>query len=109
MVYFSFPTETTFIDDPPQTYQWSQASDVGDRANAAFGDKPESWNFTAHRVADLVIINLGTNDGRAVNNIPSDDYYQSYVKMVENVHSVWPDAQIVLMVCHHSHISIGLC
>ncbi|KAE8369228.1 SGNH hydrolase-type esterase domain-containing protein [Aspergillus caelatus] len=79
------------------TYQWSRASDVGDRANAAFGDKPESWNFTAHRVADLVIINLGTNDGRTGNDIPGDDYYQSYVKMVENVHSVWPDAQIVLM------------
>ncbi|GAB1200401.1 hypothetical protein APSETT444_009773 [Aspergillus pseudonomiae] len=79
------------------TYQWSHASDVGDRANAAFGDKPESWNFTAHRAADLVIINLGTNDGRAKNNIPSDNYYQSYVKMVEEVHSVWPDAHIVLM------------
>ncbi|KAE8342096.1 hypothetical protein BDV24DRAFT_162651 [Aspergillus arachidicola] len=79
------------------TYQWSRASDVGDRANAAFGYEPEAWNFTAHRAADLVIINLGTNDARTVNNIPSDDYYQSYVKMVENVHGVWPDAQIVLM------------
>ncbi|KAE8389676.1 SGNH hydrolase-type esterase domain-containing protein [Aspergillus alliaceus] len=79
------------------TYQWSRASDVGDRAKAAFGDEPESWNFTAHRAADLVIINLGTNDGNAKNNIPSDDYYQSYVTMIEEVHRVWPKAQIVLM------------
>ncbi|OOO06664.1 major facilitator superfamily MFS_1 [Aspergillus oryzae] len=89
------------------TYQWSRASDVGDRANAAFGDKPEAWNFTAHRVADLVIINLGTNDARTVNNVPSDDYYQSYVKMVENVHGVWPDAQIVLMSLWGNFIKSG--
>lgn len=106
---FHPPHKTSVTDHPLQTYQWSRASDVGDRANAAFGDKPEAWNFTAHRVADLVIINLGTNDARTVNNVPSDDYYQSYVKMVENVHGVWPDAQIVLMVRHYSHVSIGLC
>ncbi|KAE8311066.1 SGNH hydrolase-type esterase domain-containing protein [Aspergillus transmontanensis] len=89
------------------TYQWSRASDVGDRANAAFGDEPEAWNFTAHRAADLVIINLGTNDARTLNNIPSDDYYQSYVKMVENVHGVWPDAQIVLMSLWGNFIKSG--
>ena len=54
--------------------------------------------------SDLVIIKLGTNDARTVNKIPSDDYYPSYVKMVENVHGVWPDAQIVLMVRHYSHV-----
>ncbi|KAE8153619.1 SGNH hydrolase-type esterase domain-containing protein [Aspergillus avenaceus] len=78
-------------------YQWSRASDVGDRANAAFGDSPEAWNFTAHRAADLVIINLGTNDEREQNNISGDEFYRNYVEMVEEVHKAWPDAQIVLM------------
>ncbi|KAE8353106.1 SGNH hydrolase-type esterase domain-containing protein [Aspergillus coremiiformis] len=79
------------------TYQWSRTSDAGPRANAAYGDNPESWSFTAHRAADLVIINLGTNDGADKNKIPSDSYYQSYVEMVDEVHRVWPNAQVVLM------------
>ncbi|KAB8069341.1 SGNH hydrolase-type esterase domain-containing protein [Aspergillus leporis] len=78
-------------------YQWSRASDVGDRANAIFGDDPEPWNFTAHRAADLVIINLGTNDGGPPNNIPGNEFYKNYVEMVEEVHRGWPNAQIVLM------------
>jgi hypothetical protein len=82
-----------------QKYQWSRASDVGDRANAIFGDDPEPWNFTAHRAADLVIINLGTNDGGPPNNIPGNEFYKNYVEMVEEVHRGWPNAQIVLMVC----------
>ncbi|GKZ87096.1 hypothetical protein AnigIFM59636_000225 [Aspergillus niger] len=79
------------------THQWFYASDAGVRANATYGNQPEKWDFSAHRAADLVIIDLGTNDHRAVNDIPGSTFYDSYVELVTSVHETWPDAQIVIM------------
>ena len=52
-----------------------------------------------HQPADLVVINIGTNDWRSPNDVPKDDYYKSYIKLIDEIHTVWPDAQIVIMVC----------
>lgn len=45
-----------------------------------------------------MVINLGTNDNNSANNVSAENYYRSYVKLVEGVHEVWPKANIVLMV-----------
>lgn len=82
-----------------QTHQWKYASDVGDRANATYGTHPEKWDFTAHKPADLVVINLGTNDHRDPNNLPGETFAASYVDLIETVHETWPAADVVLMVC----------
>ncbi|KAI9044492.1 SGNH/GDSL hydrolase family protein [Aspergillus affinis] len=71
--------------------------DVGDRATASYGTHPEKWNFNAHRPADLVVINLGTNDHRDPNNLPGETFATSYIDLIEAVHKTWPKAQVVLM------------
>ncbi|KAL5362409.1 acetylxylan esterase [Aspergillus floccosus] len=79
------------------THQWLQIPDAGTRANATYGNHPMPWDPTARRAADLVVINLGTNDRRDPNNIPGDEFYNAYVELVDQVHRVWPAAQIILM------------
>ncbi|OOF91404.1 hypothetical protein ASPCADRAFT_518627 [Aspergillus carbonarius ITEM 5010] len=79
------------------TYQWFYASDAGVRANATYGDHPEKWNFSSRPPADLVVIDLGTNDRRPQNNIPGSTFYDSYVDLVNSVHDTYPNAQIVIM------------
>ncbi|KAH9211979.1 Lipase, GDSL-like protein [Leptodontidium sp. 2 PMI_412] len=80
-----------------QTYQWYQTSDTSPRAAAIYGTKPEAWDFKKHPAADLVVINLGTNDNNSANNVGSENYYKSYVKLVEGVHEKYPKANIILM------------
>lgn len=53
----------------------------------------------AEQPADLVIIQMGGNDHRHPNEIPGRDYYHAYVELVEDIHSNWPNAIILLMVC----------
>ncbi|KAK1142612.1 hypothetical protein N8T08_007416 [Aspergillus melleus] len=79
------------------THQWTYASDVGNRAKASYGTHPEKWDFSAHRPADLVVINLGTNDHRDPNNLPGKTFAASYIGLIETVHKTWPEAQVVLM------------
>ncbi len=88
-----------------QTYQWYQTSDTSSRAAAIYGDSPEPWDFKKHPPANIVIINLGTNDNNSANNVGADNYYKSYVKLVQGVHEVWPKANIVLMVRCTTHLS----
>jgi lysophospholipase L1-like esterase len=64
-----------------------------------YGDEPPNWDFKAQQPADLVVINIGTNDNNPANNVPSEDYFNDYVKLVADIHRIWPHAQIVLMVC----------
>ncbi|GFF58882.1 hypothetical protein IFM61606_07350 [Aspergillus udagawae] len=80
-----------------QTYQWYRTSDTSWRAHEIYGDNPPKWNFAAQRPADLVVINIGTNDNNQVNNVSSTDYYNDYVALVGNIHKIWPKANIVLM------------
>ncbi|KAH1911378.1 hypothetical protein KXV57_003082 [Aspergillus fumigatus] len=58
---------------------------------------PPKWNFAAQRPADLVVINIGTNDNNPANNVSSTDYYNDYITLVGNIHKIWPKADIVLM------------
>ncbi|KAI9737869.1 MAG: hypothetical protein M1834_009239 [Cirrosporium novae-zelandiae] len=80
-----------------QTYQWCHTSDTSPRAISIWGDEPELWNFSAHPAADIVVINLGTNDNNTVNNVTNDEFYDSYINLVDEVHYIWPSAQIILL------------
>jgi len=53
--------------DRGMLYQWFRTSDVSGRAGKIYGDKPPLWNFKKQQAADIVIINLGTNDGNSYN------------------------------------------
>lgn len=90
--------KTCIYSKPVKTYQWKQASDCGARAKKTYGANPEQWNVSDHRAADLVVINLGTNDHRKGNEVAPDDFYDSYVKLIEEVHEAWPQANIIIMV-----------
>ncbi|MCJ1308730.1 hypothetical protein MMC25_002384 [Agyrium rufum] len=90
-----------------QTYQWLHASDTSGRAIEIWGDHPEQWNFAAHQAADAVIINLGTNDNNTANNITNTEYYNSYIQLVNEVHGVWPKAQIVLISLWNGFGAVG--
>src|SRR5690606_31017052 len=52
-----------------QVHQWAYASDGNVRQNETWGDKPEKWNFRKQQPADIVIINLGTNDNNTANGV----------------------------------------
>jgi hypothetical protein len=83
-----------------QTYQWYRVSDTSWRASQIYGDNPPKWDFSRQQPADLVVINIGTNDENDQNNVTSSQYYNSYVELVQGIHRVWPKAQIVLHVCN---------
>jgi hypothetical protein len=78
-------------------YQWFRTSDTSGRAEQAFGDNPEWWDFSMKPAADIVVINLGTNDNNSANNVTADGYVAQYKMLVEGVHKVYPKAQIILM------------
>ncbi|KAL3480881.1 SGNH hydrolase-type esterase domain-containing protein [Aspergillus californicus] len=80
-----------------QIYQWYRTSDTSSRAADIYGEDPPAWNFKSQQPADLVVINIGTNDNNQANNVSSTDYYNDYVKLVAGAHKIWPDAQVVLM------------
>ncbi|KAL4897132.1 SGNH hydrolase-type esterase domain-containing protein [Aspergillus ambiguus] len=80
-----------------QTYQWYRTSDTSWRATQIYGDNPPKWNFKKQKPADLVVINIGTNDNNIVNNVSSTNYYNDYIELVGGIHKIWPHAQIVLM------------
>lgn len=79
-----------------QRSQWYSTIDVGDRAKAAYGDRYIDWDIKIRKPADMVIINLGTNDHR--NNITGEEFFESYVKLIDGVRKAWPKAEVVMMV-----------
>lgn len=79
-------------------YQWFHTSDTSGRAIDIWGNKPEVWDFSKHPAADIVVINLGTNDANSANNVPTDGYVAQYTMLIQGIHAVWPDAQIILIV-----------
>ncbi|RAH68065.1 SGNH/GDSL hydrolase family protein [Aspergillus aculeatinus CBS 121060] len=79
------------------TWWWNRASDPGARAHQFYGDNPPAFDNSAEQPADLVFIQMGGNDWRHPNEVPGDKFYQAYVDMVEEIHRVWPKAEIVLM------------
>ncbi|RPA85662.1 SGNH hydrolase [Ascobolus immersus RN42] len=80
-----------------QVHQWAYTSDGNVRQNETWGNKPEKWNFKKQQPADIVIINLGTNDNNTANGVKNEDYVRSYKQLIDNVHSVFPRAQIIAM------------
>ncbi|KAF3936984.1 hypothetical protein ABW19_dt0208982 [Dactylella cylindrospora] len=83
-----------------QTYQWLQTSDTGYRAQQLYGTNPEPWPFDKHQKADIVIINLGTNDSNqwAENGrLPDEDFKNSYIKLITSIHEKYPRAQVIAM------------
>ncbi|KAH7361212.1 acetylxylan esterase [Pyrenochaeta sp. MPI-SDFR-AT-0127] len=80
-----------------QTYQWFQTSDTNWRAAQIYGENPEPWDFKKHQAADIVLINLGTNDNNTANPVTNEQYVSSYLSFVAKVHDVYPKAHIILM------------
>ncbi|EMR80457.1 putative gdsl-like lipase acylhydrolase domain protein [Botrytis cinerea BcDW1] len=78
-------------------HQWYYTSDTSPRATQIWGDKPELWDFSKQDDADIVVINLGTNDSNGAINVTSSEYVAQYTLLIEGIHAVWPNAQIVLM------------
>jgi lysophospholipase L1-like esterase len=61
-------------------------------------DKPEPWDFKKHPAADIVVINIGTNDQNQANNVSTEAYIDGLTKIIQGVHGKWPKAQVVVMV-----------
>ncbi|KAK0749328.1 SGNH hydrolase-type esterase domain-containing protein [Schizothecium vesticola] len=80
-----------------QVHQWFYTSDTSGRAAQAYGDNPDLWDFTKDKPADLVIINIGTNDQNRANNVPPSVYADALTKLIQGVHGKYPDAQIIVM------------
>ena len=64
-------------------------------------DNPEPWDFRKHPSADLVVINIGTNDANSHNNVSNTTYVESYKQLIAGIHGVWPEAQVIVMVWRH--------
>lgn len=79
-------------------YQWFHTSDTSGRAIDIYGDNPEVWDFSKRPAADIVVINIGTNDNNTSNNVTTDGYVAQYKMLISGVHTVWPKAQIILIV-----------
>jgi hypothetical protein len=79
-------------------YQWFHTSDTSGRAIKIWGDSPEVWDFGKHAAADIVVINIGTNDANSANNVTTEGYVAQYKMLIEGIHAVWPDAEIILIV-----------
>lgn len=86
-------------------YQWYYTSDTSGRAYDIWGDKPELWDFSKHDPADIVIINIGTNDSN--NNVTAAEYVAEYTLLIEGVHAVWPKAQIILIAIWEGFGQVG--
>ncbi|ESZ94800.1 Lipase, GDSL-like protein [Sclerotinia borealis F-4128] len=78
-------------------HQWYYTSDTSYRASQIWGEKPELWDFSKQDDADLVVINLGTNDSNEANNVTSAEYVAQYTLLIEGIHAVWPNAQVILI------------
>lgn len=81
-----------------QTWYWHRASDPGSRSRDMYPGGSEKFDNSAEQPADLVIIQMGGNDYRHPNEIPGRDFYHAYVDMIEDIHSTWPNAVVLIMV-----------
>jgi hypothetical protein len=61
-------------------------------------DNPEPWDFSKQQSANIVVINIGTNDNNSANNVSSAAYVNAYTKLIQGVHGKYPKAQVVVMV-----------
>jgi lysophospholipase L1-like esterase len=61
-------------------------------------DKPEPWDFSKRPAADIVVVNIGTNDNNEANNVTTEAYIDALTKIIQGVHGKWPKSQVVVMV-----------
>ncbi|KAK4157028.1 lipase [Chaetomidium leptoderma] len=80
-----------------QSHQWFYTSDMSYRASVIHGENPEPWDFKKHPAADIVVINIGTNDNNEANNVSTEAYIDGLAKIIQGVHGKWPEAQVVVM------------
>ncbi|KAK4192523.1 SGNH hydrolase-type esterase domain-containing protein [Podospora australis] len=80
-----------------QVHQWFYTSDTSSRAYEIHGDKAEPWDFAKHPAADIVVINIGTNDQNSHNNVSAAAYIDALTKIIQGVHGKWPSAQVIVM------------
>ncbi|OOQ88723.1 acetylxylan esterase [Penicillium brasilianum] len=90
------------------TWYWHQASDPGSRAHQFYGNEPERWDVTAEQPADLVLIQMGGNDFRHPNEVPGKDFYHAYVDLIEDIHSAWPHAVVLIVSQWGSFVRKGM-
>ncbi|KAK0373547.1 GDSL-like Lipase/Acylhydrolase [Colletotrichum limetticola] len=64
---------------------------------SACADEPEPWDFSKNPPADLAVINLGTNDANAANNVTKATYVEHYKRLIQGIHGKWPEAQVIVM------------
>ncbi|KAL9065867.1 MAG: hypothetical protein Q9157_007327 [Trypethelium eluteriae] len=79
-----------------QLYQWFKTSDTSYRATQIYGSNQPDWDFSAHPAADIVVINIGTNDAGSSANVSDAEFTANYITFINRIHCVWPDAQIVV-------------
>jgi lysophospholipase L1-like esterase len=72
-----------------------------------YGDKPEPWDFEGKKKSDIVVVNLGTNDNNTANHVSNAAYQSAYIKLVEDIHRVYPQAQIILMTLWGGFSAVG--
>ena len=82
-----------------QTFQWLKIPDTSGRALDIYGDGPDipEWDFEAHTAADITVINIGTNDNNTSNNISSTEFYNSYIQLINEIHTRWSASQIIVI------------
>lgn len=77
-------------------HQWFYTEDTSGRPNG--GGSPEKWDFSKQQDADIVVINIGTNDQNSANGpVPPAQYQAQYTLLIEGVHAIWPNAQVILV------------
>ena len=54
-----------------------------------------------------MIINLGTNDNNTYNNVTGDSYHKGYIQLINDVHKVWPQSQIILISLWNGFNQVG--
>lgn len=57
---------------------------------------PPTWDFSKQAPADIVVINIGTNDNNTANNVTASEFVPAYISLIEQVHTVWPDAPVIV-------------
>ncbi|KAH6628381.1 Lipase, GDSL-like protein [Chaetomium tenue] len=80
-----------------QVHQWFYTADTSHRASVIHGDNPEPWDFKKHPAADIVVINIGTNDHNQANNVSTEAYIDALTKIIQGVHGKYPKAQVIVM------------
>jgi lysophospholipase L1-like esterase len=81
-----------------QVHQWWYTADTSGRPGS---QAAEQWTFKKGEEADIVVINLGTNDNNDANGpVSPADYEDAYKNLIMGVHAQYPKAEVVFMASH---------